>query len=31
MSRIIEEQKQNFVVRDMDHAQRLVDSYLEAI
>lgn len=29
MSRIIELQKKNFVIRDMTHAQKLVDSYLE--
>jgi hypothetical protein len=29
MSRIIELQKKDFVIRDMAHAQKLVDSYLE--
>lgn len=31
MSEIIESQKKDFIVRDMSHANRLVDSYLEAI
>ncbi len=29
MSRIIELQKKDFIIRDMAHAQKLVDSYLE--
>lgn len=29
MSRIIELQKEDFIIRDMTHAQKLVDSYLE--
>lgn len=29
VSRIIESQKKDFVIRDMNHAQKLVDSYLE--
>lgn len=31
MSKIIETQKKDFVVRDLDHAQKLVDSYLKVI
>ncbi len=30
MSRIVELQKKDFVIRDMNHAQKFVDSYLEA-
>jgi len=29
MNRVIELQKKNFIVRDLAHAQKLVDSYLE--
>lgn len=29
MNRIIELQKKDFIIRDMAHAQKLVDSYLE--
>lgn len=31
MSRIIEFQEQDFIVKDLDHAKRLVDSYLKVI
>jgi hypothetical protein len=30
MSRIVELQKKDFVIRDLNHAQKFVDSYLEA-